>query len=129
MENIKIINYRNKFKKHYNIDFSNNYVVHHIDLNRENNDIKNLMLLPVELHTQYHYYLNATLPMRKGGSKTERTIEFRIRDHFVIANSEELELIRRLIDTIYQCSKWMDYKHYLDGLMPNIHGIQLDQEK
>lgn len=31
-------------------------IVHHIDKNRENNDISNLMLFPTkEAHTRYHY--------------------------------------------------------------------------
>lgn len=27
------MNYREKFRKHYNINFSNEYDIHHIDLN------------------------------------------------------------------------------------------------
>ena len=38
--------YREKYKRYYRIEFSKEYVVHHIDFDRENNDISNLLLLP-----------------------------------------------------------------------------------
>lgn len=52
----KLKNYREKYKRHYNIDFGSDFVVHHIDENRQNNDIENLLLLPRELHSKYHAY-------------------------------------------------------------------------
>jgi hypothetical protein len=52
----KLKNYREKYKRHYNIDFGSEYVVHHIDENRQNNDISNLLLLPRDLHSKYHTY-------------------------------------------------------------------------
>ena len=52
----KLKNYREKYKRHYNIDFGRDFVVHHIDENRENNDISNLLLLPRDLHSKYHTY-------------------------------------------------------------------------
>ena len=51
--------YRTVFKKHYGIDFSREYDIHHIDLNHNKNDINNLMLLPKELHSEYHTLLNS----------------------------------------------------------------------
>lgn len=46
--------YRKKYKDHYGIEFGRDYVVHHIDKNRENNDISNLILLPNRLHSKFH---------------------------------------------------------------------------
>lgn len=51
---IKDENYREKYKAYYGIDFDENFDVHHIDLDRGNNDIDNLILLPKFLHEQYH---------------------------------------------------------------------------
>ena len=48
------IDYRKLYKEYYNIEFSNLYEIHHIDRNRENNSIENLILLPKELHSKYH---------------------------------------------------------------------------
>lgn len=51
---IKDENYREKYKRYYGIDFDKDFDVHHIDLDRENNDIDNLILLPKILHERYH---------------------------------------------------------------------------
>lgn len=62
----KNIDYRKYFKEYYGIDFSSKYDIHHIDLNHNNNSIKNLMILPKDLHHKYHFYLES---MRCGGKK------------------------------------------------------------
>ena len=51
----RLKNYRQKYKYHYKINFDNKYVIHHIDGDRDNNDIKNLVLLPRDLHSKYHF--------------------------------------------------------------------------
>ncbi|MGN0451460.1 MAG: HNH endonuclease [Acutalibacteraceae bacterium] len=52
-------NYRTKYKRFYDINFDKSYHIHHIDFDRTNNDITNLLLLPGELHTKYHLIINA----------------------------------------------------------------------
>jgi hypothetical protein len=51
MENI---NYRKKFKDHYGIEFGEDFDIHHIDFDRVNNEIENLILLPKLLHQKLH---------------------------------------------------------------------------
>ncbi len=47
--------YRKYYKDYYDIDFDGKeFEVHHIDFDRENNDIRNLILLPKGLHERYH---------------------------------------------------------------------------
>lgn len=53
----KSFNYRKYYKDYYGIDFDSNYVIHHIDFDRSNNDINNLILLPSKLHSRYHFLL------------------------------------------------------------------------
>ena len=48
------MNYRKAYKQRYRIDFGSDYDIHHIDMNRENNNIQNLILLPKELHQRLH---------------------------------------------------------------------------
>lgn len=36
------------------------FVVHHIDHNRENNSLENLVLIPKKMHAKYHLASNAT---------------------------------------------------------------------
>lgn len=111
-------NYRTKFKRYYNIDFSSDYAIHHIDLNHDNNDINNLMILPRSLHQQYHYYVNGT---EKTGQKYVRGINVIIRNH---CHTYDLIAMEQLINVMYECSIWADYKKYLDGEMPNVHNIK-----
>ena len=87
--------YLNKFKRHYNIDFdSEKYEIHHIDLDHNNNDIKNQEL---------------------GDCKIHSTI-----------NSPHtcfLTNLNNFVSVYLECNKWYDYKLFLDGEIPNIHGL------
>ena len=51
------MDYRRYYKEYYSIDFGSEYSIHHIDQNRENNDIRNLILLPRKLHSRFHMNL------------------------------------------------------------------------
>ena len=116
------MNYRKKYRQHYGIDFSNDYVVHHIDLDRSNNDIDNLLLLPKQLHSKYHFYLTS---MRShGGDGFTFHVDGRIRP--AAFESWYLTSVKRFAEALDECAKWYDYKLYLDGYMPNVHGIEID---
>lgn len=52
------MDYRKLYKDYYGIDFGDDYVIHHIDRNRENNNIGNLLLLPLSLHQRLHFIWN-----------------------------------------------------------------------
>lgn len=117
------MNYREKYKQHYGIDFGPEYEVHHLDLNHQNDDIENLLLLPRKLHHQYHFAL-ARLPMANGRLDVDVKIRG-ILDGGQAMNAYILSALSDFVDVYYKCQDWKDYKAYLDGLIPNIHGIQL----
>lgn len=50
----KKFDYRQYYKDYFGIDFGPDMEVHHIDFDRSNNDIENLLLMPAKLHSQYH---------------------------------------------------------------------------
>lgn len=50
----KHVDYRQLYKYYYGIEFGRDMVVHHIDFDRSNNSIGNLLLLPNEVHARYH---------------------------------------------------------------------------
>lgn len=54
---IKDENYRQKYMDHYGIEIGDYFDIHHIDFDRSNNDISNLILLPRSLHQRYHQCL------------------------------------------------------------------------
>lgn len=115
--------YRTVFKKHYGIDFSREYDIHHIDLNHNNNDINNLMLLPKELHSEYHTLLNSVCSSNE--SIFNKEFNAKIHGNAICGDIYNLQMAKELIDILYECNKWYDYKMFLDGVIPNIHNIEL----
>lgn len=60
------MDYIKKFKDFYKTDWnSNKYEIHHIDKNRSNNDIDNLVLLPKKLHHQFHFFYQSMIADEK----------------------------------------------------------------
>ena len=107
----KLKNYRLKYKRYYGIDFSDDYVIHHIDFDRSNNDISNLLLLPSELHQRYHFYLTSLCgPYWKEG---KLTIETKLSPFGLIPYNND-DLLLGLIETVKECQKWIEYKNNLD---------------
>lgn len=102
----KIKNYRLKYKRYYGIDFDSSYVIHHIDFNRDNNEISNLLLLPKELHARYHLVMNAL--MNKGYN--DGMIDFRLSN----ANVTDFNfgIVELLPEVIYECNEWIMAKRY-----------------
>lgn len=95
--------------------------IHHIDMNRNNNSIENLVMLPKELHRQYHQLI-LNIP---------NTILFNttIQSLLYGGNAYNDFLLSNLIafnDVKKECDKWCDYRDYLLGLLPNIHNIEVD---
>lgn len=109
-------NYRQIYKDYYKIDFDKSYVVHHIDGNRDNNKIDNLLLLPFKLHSKYHfqksYIENNAIPTIITGSTWN-------------SNSFYWNYFGSFAETMKECNKWYDYKLFLEGILPNIHGISI----
>jgi hypothetical protein len=95
-------NYRLKYKLYYDIDFDKDYVIHHIDFDRTNNDISNLLLLPKGLHTKYHILLNA-LGANKGITDLKLNNMQLIEYNFV--------MFEQLPQVINECSKWLRWRN------------------
>lgn len=116
-------NYRQLFKKYYGLEFGNNYQIHHIDFNHENDDISNLLLLPRWIHKEYHEAIK-DLP-RLTNYPLVGTISLRPIGWANADTNYERECIRRFWKALDACRDWVDYKRYLDGEIPNIHNIRL----
>ena len=104
----KLKDYREKYKRFYNIEFGAEYVIHHIDLDRTNNDISNLLLLPRELHAKYHLILNA-ISICPQKPKADGFIDVRLSNALITDyNAKMFDL---LPETIAECNKWLKWKH------------------
>lgn len=108
----KLKDYRKKYKRHYGIEFGKDYDIHHLDFDRNNNDISNLLLLPAELHKRYHYYLQA-LDLRDWKSG-EIVLKTRIDRHGFEYYSDQT--LYEFLLVLSECQKWLGEKRQMDWL-------------
>lgn len=99
-------NYRAFYKKYYDIDFNNDYEIHHIDFNHENNNISNLLLLPKALHQQYHMVIGCLTT----DSKHESGFLIDVRLDNALITEYYSSIFYLLPMTIDECSKWLKWK-------------------
>ena len=102
----KLKDYREKYKRFYDIDFGKDYVVHHIDLDRTNNDISNLLLLPKELHAKYHLILTAITEDKK----QDGIVDLRLSNYLITDRNPKI--LALLPETNEECSKWIKWKQH-----------------
>lgn len=106
-------NYRKIYAKHYGIVISPEYAVHHIDGNRENNDIENLLLLPLKLHSKYHFYKNIIDCWDKDTSLGK-----------LYPSTYTLEAIKKFSEACEECFHYCKIKNLLDmGASPESVGL------
>lgn len=104
------MDYRKYYKTYYGIDFESNMVVHHIDENRKNNDISNLILMPSRLHVKWHK------------AKSQLDSHFRhfsgIHDALSLTDnacySMPLKYLQEFINARNELTKWVERKMLLD---------------
>lgn len=106
------MNYRKKCFDHY-LDTYNSlfnlsaecWDVHHIDNNHNNNDIRNLVLIPHELHQKYHTLRRTAImcqvPAQMFGNEVS-TILY------------ESNAIAKYLSCLEECMIYMDYKKMAD---------------
>ena len=97
----KRTNYRQYYKKYFGIEFGPEMAVHHIDFDRTNNNIENLLLLPKELHSKYHWYVSAL-----GGAGTGMIDP----DMRISANTYRNSALKGLGETLDEIAEWITTK-------------------
>lgn len=116
---MKETSYRKFYKHYYQIDFASEIEIHHIDFNRNNNSISNLVALPKELHNKYHRIVCALCDVNdlKNKSIDIKLSNTNITDYNYKAFSE-------LPYVILECQKWLCLKRnnylyieYANGLI------------
>lgn len=110
------MNYRKFYKDYYGIDFGPEYDIHHIDQNRNNNDIKNLLLLPKRLHSQLHW-VNNTLFAYFNNSKN--FLQIMNNAHHCNYLSSTVEMWRVLCE---EMPKWIRRKESEDSCKEGFRG-------
>lgn len=101
-------NYREKYKRHYGIEFGREYAVHHIDGNRKNNKIENLILLPLALHSKYHHYTTMTKIYAESG------LSFDLTYSGICVRALQFSQLEELRALFKELQPWIEYKHIAD---------------
>lgn len=101
------VDYRQLYKDYYGIDFDDSMIVHHIDFDRKNNSIENLLLMPRELHAKYHWNISAL------GGSGNGIIDGNMR---ISGNTYQVSALKGLADTLDTIMEWFRYKRMLDQM-------------
>lgn len=102
-------NYRQLYKEWYGIEFGRDMAVHHIDYDRTNNEIDNLLLLPMELHIQYHVIMSHL------GGNGNGQIEKVLLKPRQLGESDKAKCLKTLSETIERIKPWINFKLKLDA--------------
>ena len=110
--------YKKLYAQTYGITWDADLEIHHIDRNRQNNNISNLILLPGYLHRELHNCLYESAFMSEQGT-TGDIIERMMERVFNYGNSYDQQVFLRLSYVLSECKRWgllksVSYK-YSDG--------------
>lgn len=94
------MNYRKFYEKYYNIKIPVNWEIHHIDANRKNNDITNLIMIPKKLHSALHNYVGL-LPKKD----IEKIIEWYEKIKYPMSNVYLGYKLKKEVDKLNICNK------------------------
>jgi hypothetical protein len=111
------MDYRRIYEERLGISLPLEFEVHHIDMNRDNNEIENLVALPKHVHQEYH----RLIPMIEN-----KQFNFTILGTSDSGNKHNLFFFNNSVEFIkvYEdCSYWIDYRDFLLGTLPNIHKL------
>lgn len=109
--------YRKIYEDKCHIKIPKGYEIHHIDFDRNNNDIRNLVMLPKEAHQQYHKCIEE---LEKFDIQKVITS---VLDNGNGINRMNSYYYTKFIKVYEECCKYADYRDFLLGLLPNIHRI------
>lgn len=118
------MDYRKFYEEMCNIKIPEGYEVHHIDFDRDNNRIMNLVLLPKELHNKYHTLLSRYKSLSyELVTELQSSIELGsgINEYIL---KEDLETIKKFIEVWYECMRYVDYRNHLLGIIPYSYGFE-----
>ena len=95
-----MFDYRKFYFDTLGIEDKQGYDIHHIDFNRENNSIKNLVMLDSKLHHKYHMCVNALNSQLNELGHKEVSVDL------VCQHTEYYyAMLEKLIDAQYQIHK------------------------
>lgn len=109
------MDYRSYYEKMCDLKIPRNCEIHHINFNREDNNIRNLVMLPSKLHKDYHKKLENLKNSRfKLDEQIKSIIDFGINyNDFVL--SERYKEAKAFVEVWYECIPFVSYRDYKLG--------------
>lgn len=104
--------YRKIYEDYYGIEIPAGMDIHHIDEDRENNDIANLLMLPKDIHSRYHIW-------KREFDRLERF------DGLLLSHNQyAFTVIAEFGKVCEECVRWMGLKSQLEmrKMMGDVHG-------
>ena len=120
-------NYRKFYEKQTNKKIPKDFDIHHIDLNRENNDIINLVAIPKCLHRKYHTLLGKMMHFDNFILSKNDFTPWIVNDSYYFADLSmtkfEIENISNNINDmqllLFEIMQWCNYKNLLLNILPD----------
>tara|TARA_R110000744_G_C19066084_1_gene529554 strand:+ start:251 stop:601 length:351 start_codon:yes stop_codon:yes gene_type:complete len=106
------MNYRKHYEQHFNVKVPKDFDVHHIDGDRNNNDIINLVALPRVLHNKYH---SAKYSFHISFKEQDVVLSF---DNCNMGFGFELIIIKEMHESLRECFQYILYRDILLGTFP-----------
>lgn len=107
------MNYRKIYENYYSIKIPKGFVIHHIDEDRSNNEIQNLLMMPAELHTKWH-----SIKQRCGRSQMMKTLDYMFdldNNHFFVIAS----MLEKYMGVRIEVQEWISEKQFMDYMLKN----------
>lgn len=98
-------NYRSIYEKCLRCKIPDGFVIHHIDFNRENNEISNLIAIPEQLHKDYHKIITQ---IREQFGIDDNHIKFTTKINDV--TMYEAQMLYEYCNIIFEIQKWRSEK-------------------
>lgn len=114
----EIKNYRKKYERFYGEEIPEGYDVHHLDMNRNNNSIVNLVAVPKEVHRRYHKAIVCLELSMIGGCNSTAKNMFAVDMSNGAFNMDE-KLIQEAIDATNDLTYYVrkNYERFYESLM------------
>jgi len=91
-------NYREKYLEYFGLENNPKFQVHHLDLNRDNNNIYNLVLLPKTVHKRFHFFIAGFKTREKGIITLDLSNPFE--------SMLEIETCAKVLPILKEIKKW-----------------------
>lgn len=136
-ECLKIINnysdaktYNLRYKQLTGRDIPKGFEVHHINVNRNNNEISNLVLLPTKLHRRYHTIRDRVLSFRSCESHDGILFDMGLfnPEQTELDPYNHIKLFQDLYDIMDLCNNWVYIRDVVLGVVDHCRMKNTDYE-